>query len=208
VLGNIDRFEESDEMYARSIHLSQQLGMTDLWTQASYNRTYLQYSRGRYSAALEGFSRLRQEFEAAGSLRHFSLCDLDEAEIYLQLNLSRDAATLASRAAAQFETLGLRYEQAKATAFYGVALIQQGSLSDAFEVFLFSQRVFELDNNRYWIGLLDLYRAEAHLSLQQYNEAHFLASQAKSVFEELAIPSRKIFSLVLLGRASLGLNDI
>jgi CHAT domain-containing protein/tetratricopeptide (TPR) repeat protein len=208
VLGNIDRFEESDEMYARSIHLSQQLGMTDLWTQASYNRTYLQYSRGRYSAALEGFSRLRQEFEAAGSLRHFSLCDLDEAEIYLQLNLSRDAATLASRAAAQFETLGLRYEQAKATAFYGVALMQQGSLSDAFEVFLFSQRVFELDNNRYWIGLLDLYRAEAHLSLQQYNEAHVLASQAKSVFEELAIPSRKIFSLVLLGRASLGLNDI
>src|SRR5262245_6542644 len=110
VLGNLDRFEESDEMYVRSIQLSHDLGMTDLWTQANYNRAYLHYLRGRYSAALEGFSRLRQKFEAVGSLRHYSLCDLDEAEIYLQLNLSKDAATLALRAAAGFEKLGLQYE--------------------------------------------------------------------------------------------------
>jgi CHAT domain-containing protein/tetratricopeptide (TPR) repeat protein len=208
VLGNLDRFEESDEMYARSIQLSQKLGMMDLWTQASYNRTYLDYSRGRYSAALEGFSRLRREFEAAGSLRHSSLCDLDEAEIYLQLNLSNDAVVLAARAAEQFEILGLRYEQAKATALYGVALMQQGASSKAFEVFQSAEEIFELENNRYWIGLLDLYRSEAHLTLQHYGEAYVLAEQAKAIFEQLAIPSRKIGSLVLLGRASLGLYDL
>src|SRR5262249_41020646 len=116
VLSNIDRLEESDEMYVRAIDLSQDLGMTDLWTQATYNRAYMHYLRGRYSEALEGFARLQRKFESAGSLRHYSLCDLDEAEIYLQLNLSNDAASLAVRAAEQFETLGLRYEQAKATA--------------------------------------------------------------------------------------------
>src|SRR5213079_935255 len=99
------QFEKSDEMYAKSSKLSDELGMTDLWTQANYNRAYLYYLRGRYSAALESFSRLRQEFEAAGNLRHYALCDLDEAEIYLQLNLSQDAATLAIRAAEQFEKL-------------------------------------------------------------------------------------------------------
>src|SRR5262245_28011850 len=208
VLSNIDQFEGSDEMYARSIRLSQELGMTDLWTQANYNRAYLYYLRGRYSAALEAFSRLRENFEAAGSLRHYSLCDLDEAEIYLQLNLSKDAATLALRAAGQFEKLGLRYEQAKATAFYGVALIQQRRFSQALEVFRTSQQIFELENNRYWIGLLDLYRAEVHLSHQRYREAHVLARQAKAVFEELAIPSKKIFSLVLLGRVSLALSHL
>jgi tetratricopeptide (TPR) repeat protein len=208
VLGNIDRFEESDEMYARSIQLSQKLGMMDLWTQASYNRTYLDYSRGRYSAALDGFARLRREFEAAGSLRHSSLCDLDEAEIYLQLNLSNDAAVLAARAAEQFEILGLRYEQAKATALYGVALMQQGALSKAFDVFESSEQIFEPENNQYWIGILDLYRSEAQLSLHRYAEAYVLAEQAKAIFEQLAIPSRTIASLVLLGRALLGLNDL
>src|SRR5262249_27037343 len=197
VLSNLDRFEESDEMYARAITLSQDLGMTNLWTQANYNRTYMQYLRGRYSAALEGFSQLRQKFEAAGSLRHYSLCDLDEAEVYLQLNLSRDAGTLAARAAAASEKLGLRSEQAEATAFEGFALMQQRLLSHALEVFRSSQQIFELENNRYWIGLLDLYRAEVHLSLQRYREARVLAGQAKAVFEDLAIPSKKIFSLVL-----------
>jgi tetratricopeptide (TPR) repeat protein len=207
-LGNIDQFEKSDEMYARAIHLSQELGMTDLWTQANYNRAYLHYLRGRYSAALEDFARLRHKFEAAGSLRHYALCDLDEAEIYLQLNLSKDAASLAVRAAEQFEKLGLRYEQAKATAFYGVALIQLRRFSEALKVFRSSQEIFERENNQYWIGLLDLYRAEVHLSLERYWEAQALASQAKAAFDRQSIPSKRIFSLVLLGRVAMALNDL
>jgi len=206
-LADMDQFEKSDEMYARSIEMSRELGMTDLWTQANYNRAYLHYLRGRYSDALEGFSRLRQEFEQAGSLRHYALCDLDEAEIYLQLNLSADASTLAVRAASRFEKLGFRYEHAKATAFHGVALIQQRRFSNALEAFGSSQRIFEEENNQYWIGLLDLYRAEVHLSLERHWEAHALAAQAKTRFDQLSIPSKRIFSLVLLGRAALALND-
>jgi CHAT domain-containing protein/tetratricopeptide (TPR) repeat protein len=207
-LADVDQFEQSDEMYQRSIELSQQLGMTDLWTQANYNRAYLHYLRGRYSAALEGFSRLRQQFEKAGSLRHYALCDLDEAEIYLQLNLSNDATTLAIRAAEQFEKLGFRYEQAKATAFYGVGLMQMRRFAEALNVFRSAQQIFELENNRYWIGLLDLYRAEVHLSLDRYWEAQAVATQARTTFEQLGIPSKKIFSLVLLGRVSMALNDL
>ena len=47
-----------------------------------------------------------------------------------------------------------------------------------------------------------------HLSLQCYGEAQVLASRATAVFERLAIPSRKIFSLVLLGQVSLALSDL
>ena len=207
-LADIDQFERSDEMYARSIKLSQELGLTDLSTQANYNRAYLYYLRGRYSAALESFSRLRQKFEQAGSWRHHALCDLDEAEIYLQLNLSEDATALALRAAETFQKLGFRYEQAKATAFYGVALMQLHRFTDALQVFRSAQEIFELENNRYWIGLLDLYRAEVHLSLDRYWEAQALAAEAKTTFEQLSIPSKRIFSLVLLGRVAMALNDL
>ncbi len=207
-LADIDQFEKSDEMYERSIKLSQELGLTDLWNQANYNRAYLYYLRGQYSTALEGFSRLREKFEASGSLRHYALCDLDEAEIYLQLNLSKDAAALAIRAAQQFENLGLRYEQAKATVFYGVALIQLRRFSEALEVFRSAQGIFEQEKNQYWIGLLDLYRAEVHLSLERYWEAQALASQAKRTFDQLSIPSKRIFSLVVLGRVAMALNNL
>ena len=207
-LADIDQSEKSDEMYSQAIRLSRELGLKDLATQAEYNRAYLHYLCGRYSEALENFSRLRHTFEEAGSWRHYALCDLDEAEIYLQLNLAEDAATLAFRAAEKFENLGLRYEQAKATAFYGVALIQLHRFSEALEAFRTAQKIFELENNRYWIGLLDLYRAEVHLSLDRYWEAQALATQASTTFRNLSIPSKRIFSLVLLGRVAMALSDL
>src|SRR5262245_4728334 len=40
-LGNIDRFEQADEMYGKSETVSRRLGMHDLCAQAEYNRAYL-----------------------------------------------------------------------------------------------------------------------------------------------------------------------
>ncbi len=207
-LSNLDRFEESDGMYERSEKLSEELGLDDVYAQASYNRAFLFYLRGRYSAALQSFSRLRMRFEESGSRRYYALCDLDEAEIYIQLNLSKDAVALGTRAADQFEKIGMKYEQAKATAFRGVALIQMRHFSDALETFRTAQEIFEAEGNRYWIALLNLYRAEVHMSLLRYWEAQALATEAKAAFEELGLPSKRIFSLVLLGRVAMALSDI
>jgi CHAT domain-containing protein len=207
-LSQLDRFQEADEMYERSEKLSEELGMNQLYVQASYNRAYLHYLRGRYSQALQSFGKLRQRFEVSGSQRHYALCDMDEAEIYNQLNLSKDAAALAMRAADQFQALGFKYEQAKATALFGVAMMQLHHFAEALDLFRDAQKIFEEQGNSYWIGLLDLYRAEVHFSLQRLWEAQALASQAKATFEQLEIPSKRIFSLVLLGRVALALNDL
>jgi len=204
----LDRFEESDEWYEKSEKLSMSQGLTDLWAQASYNRAYLYYLRGRYSEALQGFSRLRPRFEESGSERHYALCDLDEAEIYVQLNLARDAATLARRAAEKFKTLGLLYEQVKAESFLGTALIQLGRSDEALEVFDAAQKGFESEGNQYRVGLIDLYRAEVLFSLKRLWEARRVAASAKERFNRIGIPSKSILSLVILGRISLELKDL
>jgi tetratricopeptide (TPR) repeat protein len=211
-LGNafsqVDQFERSDEMYEHAEKLSDELGLFELSAQARYNRAYLHYLRGRYSDALQSFSQLRQRYDRAGSLRHRALCDLDEAEIYVELNLSRDASVLAQRAMEQFKEIGLRYELAKATGFYGAALMQMRRFPEALDAFRAAQQIFEQEGNLYWIGLLHLYRAEVHFALQRYAEAQELAMQAKLTFGELAFPSKRIFSLVLLGRVALAFNDV
>jgi CHAT domain-containing protein len=208
VLSMIDQVERADELYEHVGKLSDELNLFELSAQASYNRAYLYYLRGRYSDALHSFSRLRQRFDRAGSRRYRALCDLDEAEIYLELSLSKDASTLAERAVEQFKEIGMRYEQAKATGFYGVALMQMRHFAEALDAFLAAQKIFEEEGNLYWIGLLNLYRAEIHLSLERIGEAQTLAMQAKLAFEQLAIPSKRIFSLVLLGRAAMAFNDL
>jgi len=208
VLSMLGEFEQSDHMYERAEELSEELELPHLVAQASYNRAYLQYLRGRYSEALHSFSRLRQRFERAGSHRHCALCDLDEAEIYLEINLSQDASILAERAVEEFRLIGMPYEQAKAASFYGVALMQMQRFDEALDAFQSAQEIFEEEGNLYWIGVLDLYRAEVHLSMNRPSEAQSLARQTKLAFEELAIPSKEIFSLVLLGRAAIALNDL
>jgi len=207
-LAAMDQFEDADEMYANCENLSRELGITELWSQASYNRGHLYYLRGRYTDAFEAFSRLRQHFERSGSRRHSALCDLDEAEIYIQLNLAKDASALALRATEQFKELGLQYEQAKAMTFLGMAMLQMRRYTAALDAFRTAQTMFESEGNLYWRALLDLYRSEVKLSLKRYSEARTLATQAKALFEGMGVTSKTILSLVHMGRIGLALNDL
>jgi CHAT domain-containing protein len=203
-----DRFEESDSMYERTEEMAKELALDELWAQAHYNRAYLLYLRGRFNESLQGFARLRERFKNSGSIRHVALCDLDEIEIYLQFNLAKDAVTLAERAAAQFNQIGMHYEEAKAQAFHGVALMQMRRFGDAVEMFSLSRQGYEREGNQYWLGLLDLHRADVHLALGRYWEAQSLAAQARQRFEALGYPSRRMLSLVLLARIALALNKV
>src|SRR5690242_19750596 len=129
-------------MYERVDRLCGELGLTDLLLQTRYNRAYLAFLRGRYSQALQSFNELRPFFEKHASDRHSALCDLDEAEIYLQLNSPANAASMAGRAAEQFRKLCMRYELAKAEAFLGLALCQNRQFGEALDVFRSSRSIF------------------------------------------------------------------
>src|SRR5262245_34287136 len=180
VLYRLDQYEQSDAMYEHAEQVSRELQLGALEEQAKYNRAYLHYLRGLYSQALQGFSRVRQQLTS--SSRHIALCDLDEAEIYLQLNLSKEAASLANRAIEQFNQIGMRYEEEKARTFYGVALMQMQRLGEALDVFRMAQKGFELEGNNYWVALLEVHAADVHLALQRYSEARSLAAKANKCF--------------------------
>ena len=147
VLYRLDQFERSDMMYGQAEQISHELNLHTLEEQAKYNRAYLYYLRGLYSRALQAFSRIRKDL--TNSPRHLGLCDLDEAEIYLQLNLSRDAASLSKRALQRFQQNEMRYEAAKARTFHGLALLQMRRFAEALEVFQTAQLEFESEGNAY-----------------------------------------------------------
>src|SRR5262249_15657579 len=150
---------------------------------------------------------LRRQFTTQDSLRHAALCDLDEAEIYLQFHVSADAATLAERAIGAFKELGMRYEHAKAVAFLGVALTQKMELTEAPAVLRQAQLLFEEERNDYWIALLDLYRAEILYSSRRLWEARSLAESARQRFEQAGNLSKHVLCLILLGRIAMDINE-
>lgn len=206
VLYRLDLYERSDAMYEQAEQVSREIHLDALEEQAKYNRAYLYYLRGLYSPALQGFSRIRRQLTS--SSRHLALCDLDEAEIYLQLNLSQEAAALANRAIERFNQIGMRQEEAQAQAVYGVALIQMRRFDEALDVFRTAQKGFEIEGNDYWTALLEVHRADVLLALRNYGEARAVAEKAMLRFEILEIPSRRMLSLVLLARIAIAMEEV
>ena len=206
VLYQLDQYEQSDAVYEQAERVSREMQLDLLEEQAKYNRAYLYYLRGLYTQAMQGFSRVRQKL--TGSTRHLALCDVDEAEIYIQLNLSKEAAMLANRAIEQFSQLGMRYEEAKARTFLGIALMQMRQFGEALDFFTTAQKGFEIEGNDYWVALLDLHIADLYFALQDYGEARCLAEKTRQRFEIVGIPSRRMLSLVLLARIAIAMDEV
>ena len=207
-LSMLDRFEEADRNFEKSQRLSQKLDLKEIYIQAKYNRAYLSFLRGRFSEAIQEFNELREHYNASGSFRHSALCDLDESEIYLHLNLSADVFKLAKRAAESFKQLGMKYEEAKARAFVGMGLTHIQQPNEALQVFSESQQIFEEENNLYWAASLELYRAQVQYMLGRFWECRSLAIAAHDRFASLNIPSKRAVTLVLLTRVALDVGEI
>ncbi len=70
-------------------------GMPLLVAEADYNIAYLYYLRGEYTRAIELYRATREHCAELGDSYHQGLCDLDQSEMYLELNLSEEGSFLA-----------------------------------------------------------------------------------------------------------------
>ena len=90
----LNDFDRALACYERARELSRQNGMPGLELQADYNIAYLYFLRGDYDTAITSLHHVRERCQESGDEYHHALCDLDETEIYLALNLTEEAARM------------------------------------------------------------------------------------------------------------------
>ena len=156
---SLNQFARALKVYIQTRSHCERYGMRVLVAEADYNIAYLHYLRGEYTVAIEMYEAARQRSNEVGDRYHRALCDLDEAELYLELNLNEDAARLADAALASFESLHMRYEAAKALTLLAIAEVHRGRTKDALNVIARARQLFTQEKNRVWCALLDLYQA-------------------------------------------------
>ena len=135
VLIALNDFERAVSTYERAREHCAHEGMPLLVAQADYNIAYLYYLRGDYSRALDLLRAVRVACGELGDLYHVALSTSIESEIYVELNLSKEAADMAQEAEIEFDRLGNGYEAARALANRAIALGQQGEAFRALELF-------------------------------------------------------------------------
>ena len=142
-----------------------------------------------------------------GDAYHQALCNLDLAELYLELNLSSEAAELAQQGYEGFRKLGMGYESAKCLAFSAMAASQQGHGFEGLKLFAQAREMFVKEKNRAWPSLIDLYRALVFFNEGRLFEARRHCNEALESFQALKLANKAVLAQLLLARIALRTGD-
>jgi CHAT domain-containing protein/tetratricopeptide (TPR) repeat protein len=204
----LNDYHEAVATYRRAREFCEQHGMPLLVRQSDYNIAYLYYLRGEYGRAIDSLRSTREVSQETGDHHHFALCYLDLSEIYLELNLSEEAAQMAQEAVKLFEKLGTGYEAAKSLVNHAIALGQQEKASEALELFSKARELFVKEGNHVWPSLIDLYEAVVYFNQGRSLEAHRLCEAAHEFFRASVLPTKAIICRLLLARLALKTGDL
>lgn len=204
----LNDFPRALTMYREARNLCEAHGMPRLVARADYNIAYMYYLRGEYSRAVEMLNTARELFRCSSDDYHGALCDMDQAEIYIDLNLYAEASRLASRARKRFTGLGTGYEQAKSMALEAIALSHQGKTTRALELFAQARAGFVSETNQVWPWTIDLYRALVYGDEGRLFEARRLAKAVLPVFENAGLGAKAVVCRLLLARVAMRIGDL
>jgi tetratricopeptide (TPR) repeat protein len=195
------------ETYRRLRDYSEQRHLQMLSVQAEYNIAYLYYLKGEHHHAIDLYKKTRIFSGRVGDPYHTALCDLDQAEICLHLNLYGECTRLAQDALAQFRDLKMNYETAKAYTFLGLAACRQTDSASALELFAKARELFLLEQNWVWPALVDLYRAMALYHTGGWAEALKTVGAAQNILSHSALKDKAALADLLRSLLHLELGD-
>ncbi|HLW88438.1 MAG TPA: CHAT domain-containing protein [Terriglobales bacterium] len=204
---SLNRFSKALDSYQKARQFCAEHDMPLLVTQADYNTAYLHYQRGEYSHAIGMLRATRINAKKVGDAYHHALCNLDLAELYLELNLSSEAAELAQQGYEGFRKLGMGYESAKCVAFSAMAASQQGHGFEGLKLFAQAREMFVKEKNRAWPSLIDLYRALVFFDEGRWFEARRHCIEALESFRALKLVNKSVLAQLLLARIALRTDD-
>jgi tetratricopeptide (TPR) repeat protein len=122
----LNDFQKALATYQEAQAFARQHGMQVLVGQTDYNVAWLYYLRGEYRRAIDLLRSTRETCETTGDQYHFALCHIDLSEIYLELNLVKEAAEMAEKASSYFHQLKMKYETGRSQVNLAIAMSRQG----------------------------------------------------------------------------------
>jgi CHAT domain-containing protein len=174
-----------------------------LVAEADYNIAYLYYLRGEYTRAIDLYRVTREHCHELGDMYHQGLCDLDQSEMFLELNLSEEGGHLAQRALETFRQLGMGYEEAKAISNLAIATSHHGDAAGALELFRRARDLFAKEHNLAWTAIIDLYQALVFYQDGKPAQAQVLCENAFQFFSQSPLIGKAALCQLLLARIHL-----
>ncbi len=182
-------------------------GLRRLALENEYNIAYLYFLRGEYVRAIRLYHEVRLRCLEERDDYHVALCDLDQAEIYFELNLIEEAEDLARRAYGRFRELEIPYESAKALTNLALILSRKGSRSEARSLLQEAHSIFVRENNHLWQALVDLYQGLLLLQESLPAEGLKLTQKTREFFSDSGLVNKTALCDLLLSELFLAAGE-
>jgi tetratricopeptide (TPR) repeat protein len=153
-------FDRAEDLYTRAGKALADNGLQLRAVGCEYGLAWLYMLKGDFHIALQKLTQCERWYEQAGQERELLLCRLDRAEVYLGLNLFRDAHALASESEALARRLGVRYESAKAAFFLAKAAWAVGRRTEARRALKRAGEGFKAESNRPFLAAVMFSRSQ------------------------------------------------
>jgi CHAT domain-containing protein len=204
----LNDFARALDTYKRAKELLKERDLPLIHLITDYNVAYLHYLRGDYRRAIEMLKNSRTGAEQISYTYLVALCYLDLSDIYIELNLSEEAKSVAEEGYLLFRQEDIGYEAAKALANQAIAFGQDGKTRRALELFAEARPLFEKEKNEVWPWLVDLYQAIVLLHEGRYYEALRLAKSSAEFFDQSFLKNKAVVAHFVLTQIALRTGDI
>jgi CHAT domain-containing protein len=196
-------FTRALDSYRRAKELLKERDLPLVHLITDYNIAYLHYLRGNYRRAIEMLKTSRVAAEQISYTYLVALCYLDLSDIYIELNLSEEAKSVAEESYLLFRNTDIGYEAAKALANQAIAFGQDGKTRRALELFAEAKPLFEKEKNEVFPWLIDLYQAIVLFHEGRYYEARRLALGAAQFFDGSFLKNKAVVCHFILAQIAI-----
>lgn len=194
----LDVFLKAEQLYQLAMPVFEEAGLRTAVGSVNHDLAILQYSRGNYTEAFQTFERARDIFTSLAEQGNLAQTDLEESDLYLNLNLPEEALRLAKRAQTTFTDVGISYEAARAHANHAIALARLGQGDQATPLLEQARSLFLSHGNHTWVAHVDLQHAEILGQRGQREQARSLAAHALQAYKALDMKTKQVYAHILV----------
>lgn len=172
-------------------------GMTVTQAEIEASIGNLEFQKGRYDKALRYLELSRRKYELLGIPQQAAIAELEIADLYLELNLTREAFEIYEQVAGRLSKARLRAEEARARANLGRAAHKLRKNVVARNQLTRAERLYEREGNAVGAAFAELSLAEIDRSQGRPAAASARVKRAIRQLERCESPRHKLAALWL-----------
>ncbi|HEX9960172.1 MAG TPA: CHAT domain-containing protein, partial [Pyrinomonadaceae bacterium] len=174
----LNDFQKAEKFYASALENARESKMLVTEAEIEASRGNLALFRGRFSEALKSLELSRRTYETLEMPHQTAIAELEIADIYLELNLAKEAFSIYEKISEELHKLKLQGEEARARANFGRAAAALNETKQAHRQLKKSAQLYNREKNKVGAAIVKLTEANLELEGKNFKKALKVADEA------------------------------